>query len=643
MNTKHMTSLLALAIAAALPFAASAAQPNLSVRDVAATPAQSQSDSIHRIIVNYREGSLARSNPAVATAAINRALSRSGVSASAFGGGGVSHLRKLGTGHDLFKLPASVDRATANTILEQIAANRDVVSVEVDEILRRTASPVVRPAAAPNDPLYTGWQWHFHKPDGNTDSNSTLPNRGGANVADAWDLADGKDIVVAVLDTGITQHPDMDTSLGDAGYDFIFDGWISGRGQDGRAAGGWDLGDWTWLYPNPPAWCTSIFDDSSWHGTHVSATVGAELTNNEAGMAGVAPAAKVLPVRVLGHCGGNLSDIADAIVWASGGSVAGVPANDNPAQIINMSLGGGGACTVNSTMGAAIADAMSRGTVVVVAAGNANSDAANYQPASCPGAIAVASTGITSARASYSNFGQRVDISAPGGGGGADGNPGGYVWQAWNFGLTTPIPLEDLDVDGDYIGMAGTSMASPHVAGIVALMQSARLEAGLDLLTRDEVLAYLQETVTPFAITPPSAQPIGPGIVNAAAAVERALCVGDDCAPEAPPLPPATPIQNRTPVPGLSGDATPQTFMLTVEAGARGPLSIITSGGSGDLTLYVNKDDAPDEVADWTYRSARRGNSETVRINNLQPGEYFIRLVGAPRAYSGVTLRAIHN
>jgi len=638
MNTKHMTSLLALAIAAAMPFAASAAQPNLSVRDVALTPAQSQSDPVRRIIVNYREGSLARINPAVATAGINRALSRSGISVSAFNGGGVSHLRKLGTGHDLFNLPASVDRATANAIMSQIAAQRDVVSVEVDEIMRRTATPVIRPSAAPNDAYYLGWNWHFQKPDGNTDSNSALQNRGGANVADAWDLADGTGITVAVLDTGITEHPDLDTSLGDAGYDFIVDGWVSGRGTDGRAQGGWDLGDWTWEYPNPPSWCTAIFDDSSWHGTHVAATVGAELTNNAAGMAGIAYNAKVLPVRVLGHCGGNLSDIADAIVWASGGSVAGVPANANPAHVINMSLGGGGACTANSVMGAAIADAMTRGTVVVVAAGNSSADAANYQPASCPGAISVAATGITSARAGYSNFGQRVDISAPGGGGNPDGNPGGYIWQAWNFGLTTPTPVGDLDIDNDYIGMVGTSMASPHVAGIVALMQSARLEAGLDLLTRDEVLAYMQQTVTPFTITPPAAQPIGPGIVNAAAAVARALCVGDECTPAAPP---ATPILNKNPITKLEGGDL--VFVLDVPAGVTGALSIITSGGSGDLSLYVNKDDAPEEVADWDRKSTRRGNSETVRIFNPAQGEYYIRLVGQPRNFSGVTLRAIHN
>jgi len=634
----QMTTLLAMAIAAAIPFAGSAAnKPALGVRDMAVAPAQSQSDRVQRIIVNYREGSLARRNAKAATAVINQTLSRTGLSAQALGGGGVRHMRKLATGHDLVKLPVAVDRVTANALIQQIAANRDVLSVEVDEIKRVVASPV-KPAAAANDTYYTGYQWHFQKPDGNTDGFATAPNRGGANVADAWDLSTGVGITVAVLDTGITAHPDLDTSLADAGYDFITDGWVSGRGSDGRASGGWDLGDWTWQYPDPPSWCPfeRQFNDSSWHGTHVAATVGAELTNNAAGMAGIAYGAKVLPVRVLGHCGGFTSDIVDGLVWASGGAVPGVPDNQNPAQVINLSLGSGGACS--SAEATAVADALARGVVVVAAAGNSNQDAANHAPSNCPGVISVAASGITSARAAYSNYGPSVHIAAPGGGGGVDGNPGGYIWQAWNSGLTTPTPLEELNINADYIGMTGTSMASPHVAGIVALMQSARLNAGQELLHADSILTYLLETVTPFAVTPSVGQPIGPGIVNAAAAVVRATCEGDDCTP---PPPPPTPIFNRTPIKGLSGGSA--TWVLTVPAGAKGPLSIMTSGGKGDLTLLVHQGEAPDNNADWALRSARRGNSETVRINNLQPGEYYIRLIDAPKAYSGVTLRAIHK
>src|SRR5690606_7514122 len=119
---------------------------------------------------------------------------------------------------------------------------------------------------------------------------------------------------------------------------------------------------------------------SSWHGTHVAGTIAA-VTNNGIGVAGVAYNAKVVPVRVLGKCGGLTSDIADAIVWASGGSVTGVPSNPYPADVINMSLGGGGSCS--STTQAAINTARSNGTVVVVAAGNENTNASNSNPANC--------------------------------------------------------------------------------------------------------------------------------------------------------------------------------------------------------------------------------------------------------------------
>ena len=183
--------------------------------------------------------------------------------------------------------------------------------------------------------------------------------------------------------------------------------------------GGWDLGDWTTdpIYTDASTGCKdpSQAGDSSWHGTHVSGTI-AELTNNSVGMAGVANKARVLPVRVLGHCGGYTSDIADAVTWASGGHVDGIPDNTNPVQVISMSLGGGGACSASDVTGQAISGAISRGVSVVVAAGNSNANVANYTPASCPGVIAVAVSGITGKRAFYSNYGSGVTLSAPGGG-----------------------------------------------------------------------------------------------------------------------------------------------------------------------------------------------------------------------------------
>ena len=146
--------------------------------------------------------------------------------------------------------------------------------------------------------------------------------------------------------------------------------------------------------------------------THVAGTIAA-TTNNGIGVAGVAYDAKIVPVRVLGKCGGRLSDIADGIYWAAGGSVRGVPANQNPAQVINMSLGGRGDC--DGIYQEAINFARSQGTTVVVAAGNSNDNAANYRPSNCAGVVNVAASNINAAKANYSNYGSVVDVTAPGG------------------------------------------------------------------------------------------------------------------------------------------------------------------------------------------------------------------------------------
>lgn len=184
----------------------------------------------------------------------------------------------------------------------------------------------------------------------------------GLNIRPAWDKATGSGTVVAVIDTGITSHADLNANIL-AGYDFISDATTArdGNGRDSNAA---DEGDW---YAANECGAGIPAASSSWHGTHVAGTVAA-VTNNTTGVAGTAYGAKVVPVRVLGKCGGSLSDIADAIVWASGGTVSGIPANANPAEVINMSLGGGGSCS--TTMQNAINGAVSRGTTVVVAAGN---------------------------------------------------------------------------------------------------------------------------------------------------------------------------------------------------------------------------------------------------------------------------------
>lgn len=592
--------------------------------------------SYDRFIVTYRDGSSERGNRAAVLQNIGAAIGRAGLGRVAAQGRssqplGVSYQRKLGIGAELVRTSRKLSQADASALMAQIAADPAVAYVEVDAMMhavRDIAAPaLLAPAAlfdgAPNDQYYAKYQWHFSNP------------TGGADVQKAWAKADGTGVIVAVLDTGITQHPDLDLSLADAGYDFIGDAFVSGRDTDGRVPGGWDLGDWTTTEPwlsectdasNPP-------ENSSWHGTHVSGTV-AELTNNSIGMAGIAHNARVLPVRVLGHCGGYTSDIADAIVWASGGHVDGVPDNQNKAQVINMSLGGSGTCTASTVTGKAIADAIGRGTTVVVAAGNSNKDAGSYSPASCPGAIAVASNGITGKRAFYSNYGSVVALSAPGGGiyvndagSGQQANPDGFVWSAINAGTTVPAAA-------GYGGMAGTSQASPHVAGTVALMLGAQQAAGKPLATPAQIRSMLATSARPFPVAVD--KPVGSGIADAAAAVDLALGI-------APPAETAVPLGNGQVLGGQSGGTgSSALYALQVPAGARS-LNLRTYGGSGDVTMYVKAGSAPaNDGSNADFKSARPGNTEVATIATPKATTYYIRVVGVA-AYKDLSVLGLYQ
>jgi serine protease len=228
----------------------------------------------------------------------------------------------------------------------------------------------------------------------------------------------------------------------------------------------------------------------------------AARTDNAIGIAGVAPEANVVPVRVLGKCGGSLSDIAEAMVWAAGGQVAGVPDNPHPARVLNLSLGGMSAC--GRTMANAIQRARSLGATVVVAAGNESIDVSRSTPANCPGVVAVAASGRTGALAAYSNFGAGVALTAPGGTG--SGLATNDIVSTVSAGRTVPT-------GSAYAYYPGTSMATPHVAGVVALMHSLNPE-----LTPDQVREYLVDTTRPMPVRCP--RPCGSGLLDAGAAVD---------------------------------------------------------------------------------------------------------------------------
>ncbi|HEX9228625.1 MAG TPA: S8 family peptidase [Arthrobacter sp.] len=343
----------------------------------------------------------------------------------------VKELRALATGGTLIVSDKTLSDQAAKDFMNGIVASGQVSAVEPDA--RMTA------VLTPNDTRYAE-QWDF-----------TAAN--GMRIPGAWDVSTGSGSTVAVIDTGITAHPDLDSNVL-AGYDFVSDA-TAARDGNGRDANAQDQGDWYAAGECGQA----AASNSSWHGTHVAGTVAA-VTGNATGVAGVAPNAKVVPVRVLAKCGGSLSDIADAIIWASGGTVSGVPANANPAKVINMSLGGSGAC--GTTYQAAIDAAVSRGTTVVVAAGNSNQDASGFRPSNCASVVTVAASNPSGALSYYSNYGATVDLTAPGG---DTGVSGGGILSTINAGTTTPG-------GAGYASYQGTSMATPHVAGLVALMKS---------------------------------------------------------------------------------------------------------------------------------------------------------------------------
>ncbi len=589
---------------------------------------------IDGFIVHYKAGMAPAGNAAAQDiSAAGSSLARSStagssVLANAFRTSGFSFKRKTAVGGYVVRASKALDGPAAEALMREAAANPAVESIEPDIRLYPFRDYRLQDATsgAPNDPNFS-YQWHFRAGDGTTETigrdTQAFANKGGSNAVKAWSLSQGDGVVVAVIDTGATAHPDLDTSLTDQSYDFISDAFVSGRSADGRARGAWDLGDWTtdskYLAANGGCVDNSQIppEASSWHGTHVMGNI-AELTDNGVGMAGVAGKAKVLPIRALGHCGGSTSDIADAVVWAAGGHVDGLDDNAFPAQVINMSLGGGGACSATTDLGKAINTAMSLGVSVIVAAGNSGEDASNTSPANCPGVVTVASNGITGKPAFYSNYGSNVTLSAPGGGvfpnDASSGTPvaAGFAWSAINAGETVPAAPT-------YGSMAGTSQATPEVAGAAALMIAARKKAGLPALTPNQVKDYLTSTTRGFPQS--NGQSYGVGILDTYAAVTKALD------PNSSPSQSAIPLVSGVVVRREAGyNASEIIYKFVVPASAR-VATFRTMGGSGDVSLVVGKDTVP-VTTTGAYSSAHTGNNESVTISAPAAGTYYMRVTG---------------
>lgn len=331
----------------------------------------------------------------------------------------VETVEKIATDEIIVETDETLDNQTQEDLAEKIEENPNVEYAEPDYIIENAASFI------PNDTFYSGSQWNLR--------NMNLPS--------AWDSAKGEGTVIGIGDTGSTNHEDL-SSKQLKGYDFVHPDFS-------RDGGGYDS--------NPQDQGTWGNSNSNWHGSHV-AGIAAASTNNGKGVAGVSPGAAIQHSRLLGtNTNGYQSDIANGVLWAGGVSVAGVPKNQTPADVVNLSMSWA-STTCPSSMKNAIDKLHAKNIPVVVAAGNTSSFTGNASPSNCLGAIVVGATNSSNNLSWYSNWGWHTDVVAPG------GDSSASIYSTIDKGLAGPV-------GSGYGNMNGTSMATPHVAGVVSLMK----------------------------------------------------------------------------------------------------------------------------------------------------------------------------
>ena len=383
----------------------------------------------------------------------------------------------------------------------------------------------------PNDPLFgnavftstqpTG-QWHLKGNSGDVVS--------AINAEAAWSYSQGSSsVVIAVLDTGVRfDHPDLRLSAAGgrllAGYDFVSEdspgSYIAANDGNGWDSDPSDPGDWinaALITANPSVLSDCSAESSSWHGTRTAGIIGA-LSQNANGIVGVDWQARILPVRVLGRCGGYTSDIIAGIRWSAGLPVFGVPNNPNPAQVINLSLGGSGACSQSEQ--AAINEVVALGVVVVASAGNGGSTVES--PGNCAGVIAVGGLRHNGTKVGYSSFGPEVSVSAPAGNcvNVGFGQPCLYsIDTTTNSGTTAPATNTYTNQINSNVG---TSFSAPLVAGVAGLMIG--LNPGL---SPAKVKAALERSARPFPVIP--GLPACPASATTGDNVGQCNCTSGQC------------------------------------------------------------------------------------------------------------------
>ncbi|MEX8503257.1 MAG: S8 family peptidase [Leptothrix ochracea] len=510
-----------------------ALSPVLTAQSQAALPSRSSTTSA-RVIVKYRSpiGTTTALSATHRTTSLGLRLGR-----SLMGGATIAPQTQVVHAH-------GVD---SQTLARELAADPQVEYAEPDQ--RRRAH------AIPNDSFYANGQtlagipakgqWYLRAP--------AAPALAAINAEPAWALSTGNaNVVVAVLDSGIVgSHPDLLNKLV-AGRDFISDPFIAndGNGWDADAT---DAGDWLTaaeisahnMTSNDPCWGmdATFVADSSWHGTQVAGLIGA-ATNNASGMASVGQNVRIMPLRVLGKCGGWDSDIIAAMRWSVGLSVsdpvtsAALPLNPNKAHVINLSLGGPGLCS--NTYNQAMAEIRATGAVVVASAGN--DGLAVNSPANCPGVIAVGGLDHSGTKGDMSSLGPEITVSAPMGDCPGNTAPCGYpILSTSNPGTTTPLAYAAnptatqsasyFTSDGTLVSNVsrGTSFSAPMVAGTVGLLLSIN-----PALTPDQIKRILQGTSRPFPAVSTAATLGGCAVPPTPSAITVASqanchCNGDTC------------------------------------------------------------------------------------------------------------------